>query len=59
MEPFKGDGVIAEFRGKFIVHTGHCGKGFLVLGSVLTADVCKFWSPVFWVRSNSGLPKML
>lgn len=29
MEPIKGDGVVVEFRGKFIVHTGHCGKGFL------------------------------
>jgi hypothetical protein len=41
MEPIKGDGVVAEFRGKFVVHTGHCGKGFLGLGKELTADVCK------------------
>ena len=59
MEPIKGDGVVAEFRGKFVVHTGHCGKGFLGLGKELTADVCKSWSPVLWVGSNSGLPKIL
>lgn len=28
MEPIKGDGIIVEFRGKFIMHTGHGAKGF-------------------------------
>lgn len=29
MEPIKGDGIIVEFRRKFIMHTGHGAKGFL------------------------------
>lgn len=44
MEPIKLDDAVGEFRGKFIVHTGHCGKGFLVLVTKLTAEFGKFWS---------------
>lgn len=40
MGPIKDDDVVVEFRGKFIAHAGHCGRGFRVLGTSVTADVC-------------------
>lgn len=38
----KDDDVMGEFRGKFIVHTGHCGKGFRVPGTALNPEFAEF-----------------